>query len=129
MNKKVIIAVVAVIVLAAVGAWLYMYMKPATTQTSNVSTATASATITYTDKGFDPSTVTVKTGDSIKLVNNSSLSLKFSSDDHPTHLKDPELNLSDLSPGATTTFNVTQTGSNGYHNHNQPSDTGIIVVN
>ncbi|HLG91031.1 MAG TPA: cupredoxin domain-containing protein [Candidatus Saccharimonadales bacterium] len=89
---------------------------------------TPAATITYTDSGFEPAEVTINSGDSLKVVNNSSSSLDFESSVHPVHTDNPELNIGSISPGSDKTFKITKTGTWGYHNHENPSDTGRINV-
>lgn len=86
------------------------------------------ATISYTDKGFEPSTLTVKTGDTVRIQNNSTMSLSFNSDDHPAHTKYSELNVGDVPQGGSETFTVTTKGTWGFHNHDNASDTGTITV-
>ncbi len=85
-------------------------------------------TITYTSNGFDPASLTVTSGSSVTIKNNSSSLLQFDSDPHPEHTDDPELNVGTISPGQSKTITVTKTGSHGYHNHLNPSDTGVLVV-
>src|SRR5688500_10862335 len=56
---------------------------PNDTQTDEATVNTASAaTITFTDDGFSPSTLTVKSGDTIAVKNDSSSSLEFESNPH-----------------------------------------------
>lgn len=88
----------------------------------------ASTTITYTDNGFSPATITVKAGTTITVKNDSSNPLQFSSDPHPQHTDNTELNMSVLSAGKSGTITVTKTGTWGYHNHLNDGDTGTIVV-
>jgi plastocyanin len=85
------------------------------------------ATITYGGNGFSPSTLTVKSGTTV-TVKNTAGPLEFASDPHPAHTDDPELNAGVVKTGGSVTFTVTKTGSHGYHNHLNPSDTGTIVV-
>src|SRR5688572_6293775 len=85
-------------------------------------------TITYTDNGFTPATVTVSSGATITVTNDSSETVGFKSDPHPVHTENTELNLDDLGPGQTDTFTVSTVGSWGYHNHLNPDQTGTIVV-
>lgn len=105
-----------------------------TTQQSADATQTAeadqkvAATISYTDKGFEPNTVTVKAGDTVRVQNNSTMTLSFNSDDHPAHTKDSELNVGNVPQGGSETFTVSKKGTWGYHNHNNASDTGTIIV-
>jgi plastocyanin len=87
-----------------------------------------SSTITYSNNGFSPSTLSVKVGTVITIKNTSSNPLQFSSDPHPQHTDDPELNMGALSSGQSQTLTVTKTGTHGYHNHLNPGDTGTLVV-
>lgn len=86
------------------------------------------ATIVYTDDGFVPSSVTVKSGDKISVQNKSSRSLQFSSAPHPSHTENRELNQNTLPAGGSQTFTVTTKGRFGFHDHLNPSNTGTLVV-
>jgi plastocyanin len=46
----------------------------------------APVTITYTDKGFDPKTVTITQGQTVTWVNNSTHQMWIASAQHPTHM-------------------------------------------
>ncbi|HYH36222.1 MAG TPA: cupredoxin domain-containing protein, partial [Candidatus Saccharimonadales bacterium] len=86
------------------------------------------ATITYTDDGFSPAKITVKTGTTVTIRNESSNALQFDSDPHPAHTDNEELNINNVPTGGSETFTVKRTGTFGYHNHLNASDTGTIVV-
>lgn len=88
----------------------------------------AENTINYGDNGFEPSSLTVKSGTTILVKNNSSKSLQYSSDDHPVHAKNKELNLGVLAPGKSETFDATNIGTHGYHNHLKVDHTGTLIV-
>lgn len=88
----------------------------------------SAATITYTDNGFQPGKVTVKSGDQITVKNDSPQSLQFSSDPHPIHTDNPQLNQSVLQPGRSQSFTVTSKGTWGYHDHLNEINTGTIIV-
>jgi len=90
--------------------------------------ATSSSTITYTDNGFSPATLSVKSGTQITIKNDSSHILQFDSDPHPEHTDDIELNVGVIPPGGNQTILVTKTGTHGYHNHANADDTGTIIV-
>lgn len=90
--------------------------------------AEAAAVITYTDDGFSPSTVKVKSGQVILVKNDSSGDLQFSSDEHPTHELNDELNHIVINPGESQSFDVTEVGTWGYHNHLNSSHGGTIVA-
>lgn len=139
MNKKLLIGLVVGLIVIVAGGWLFLdtWQHSSTTDspqtdTSNTQTDTentvAAATITYTNSGFTPDTLTVKAGGTIRIVNQSSGVLEFSSNDHPTHLKDPELNMAELEPGKDQMLKVTEPGEWGYHNHLKAEDTGTLTV-
>lgn len=145
MNTSVkIIAVIAVVVLLGVGGYYVLQrsnnatMAPtATTNTTNNPTQPAAnsdeskpvaATITYTDDGFEPALTTVKSGDTLKIVNNSSEQLQMDSNPHPVHTDDPELNIGAVEPGTSKTFVLTTRGTWGFHNHLDPGNTAKVDV-
>jgi plastocyanin len=135
-NKTTLWIVVLLVVVAGVGAGVYFATKtPAAntnqstnTPSNNNTDTTAAVTITATDDGFSPATVTLKKGQTIKVVNNASSPIQFSSADHPTHLQDPELNMATLSPGKSGTVTPETVGTHGYHDHLHPSHTGSMTV-
>ena len=95
-------------------------------------TQTAAGTVTFSDSGVSPSTVTIKFGESLTWVNNSSKSVQVGSANHPTHTLNQELTsgefVTELAPGASATVTLTKKGTWGYHNHLDPSVTGKVVV-
>ena len=84
--------------------------------------------ITYTDAGFEPGELTVKTGTVITIKNESSRDVQFSSDDHPAHRNNTQMNLRTLSPGESATYTATVAGEWGFHDHIDESKTGTITV-
>lgn len=85
-------------------------------------------TINFTDQGFEPSSVTVKQGTTVTIKNNSSRDVQFSSDDHPTHRDNTEMNLSTIAPGESDSYFATTPGTWGYHDHLDESKTGTVTV-
>jgi len=138
--------VLAVIILAlgAGGAWWYVNDKNTPSEsstnltaadhsenkddTSNDEATDAAVTITYSDAGFSASAETVRAGDTILVVNNSSEVLQFSSDPHPQHTDNSELNLPTLRPGEQETMVVDKPGKWGFHNHLNDDHFGSITV-
>ena len=98
------------------------------TSTSSNADQNSKATITYSDNGFSPQTLTVQAGTAVTIKNTSSGPFQFDSDPHPAHTDDPELNIGTVESGQSMTFTPTVKGSHGYHNHLNPSDTGILIV-
>ena len=154
MNKNIIVPVIAIaVILLAGGGYLLtkdsdngLESSQATTQTSqdnqsappddtvantqNDTTAQgAEATITYSDNGYSPASLTVKSGTTVTIKNSSSSSIQFDSDPHPAHTANPELNVGSVAPGESKTFTPTTKGSHAYHNHLDSSQTGLLIVN
>lgn len=138
MNKtlKLIFAIV-VVAIVAVSLILFLGKKPAkqgdsSTDTNQSSSSeqdqVASATITYDGTTFSPATVAVEAGSAIQVVNNASDAVEPSSDPHPVHTANPEINFGDIAPGESKTVTVTTKGTWGYHNHYDKNQKGTIVV-
>src|SRR6266498_4463725 len=93
MSKKIIISVVLLILLGA-GAYLFLKQSNTTTTTTNVTNTQtnkpATATITYSDSGYSPAEITVKSGDTVEIKNTTSSTMQFDSDPHPIHTDDPD---------------------------------------
>jgi len=144
--KAFIIGLVAVVVIGG-GGYLLMHKnntnsssngssQPSSSQTSSApqsssnssSNTPAAATITYDGNSFSPSSVTVKSGDTVAIKNTSSSDVQFQSNPHPTHTDDTDLNVGVVMAGQTANFTVTKKGTFGYHNHLNPDQTGSITI-
>jgi plastocyanin len=85
--------------------------------------------VKITDSGFDPSSLTVDAGATVKFENESSDDAWPASNVHPTHQLYPGFDAKKpLLPGDSYSFTFTKTGSWGYHNHLEPDVQGTIVV-
>jgi len=102
--------------------------KVASTEASQAPVANTGVVITFTNNGFDKSQYTVRAGAVVTVKNESDMNMQFSSDDHPTHREDPELNMEVLSPGESGTFTANTTGTHGFHDHINDQYTGILEV-
>lgn len=137
MNKFIVILIIIILI---VGGFFLFYGKSNTptienqtpnspessTQTANVQ---SKVVITYTDAGFMPQTITIKSGDIVTFVNQSSRKMWTASDPHPAHTNYPDFDEKvSVGKGESWSFVFDKVGSWGYHNHNNPSDTGTIVV-
>ncbi len=146
MSKKVIIGLILVLLVAAGGAFAIFGMNneeaSAPSTSSNASTtdetsqssdalgqpSAEQSTITFTSSGFSPTELTVKKGAVITVKNDSSSEVQFSSDDHPTHRENQEMNLRVLKAGESTTYTAETVGEWGFHDHIDDSKTGMITV-
>lgn len=97
-------------------------------QTTDSTQSESKSTIVFTDDGFQPSSLTVSRGTTVTIKNESSDRLQFSSDDHPTHRLNSEMNLSTIDSGESTTYVANEVGEWGYHDHLNDSLTGTITV-
>ncbi len=151
-NKTWLYVVGAIVVLALLGVGLWAMMQgddadDATVESSQGSTSQAEASgntdattdtddataadsieIVYTDSGFEKSSYTVGAGGTVIVKNDSSSDLQFSSDDHPAHLDNSELNQSVLASGDSQEFVVTETGTWGIHDHLNDANTTELIV-
>lgn len=87
-----------------------------------------STVIVFTDDGFNPSDYTSKLGEAVTVRNDSNMDLEFSSDDHPTHTENPELNLSKLAPGESATFTPAEAKTYSFHDHINAQYNGTLTV-
>jgi plastocyanin len=143
-NKKAVIAVV-VVAIVAIGAGVATYMlmsknntekepeitapKDETQQTtSNDANSDAKVDVVFTDNGFEKDKYTVKSGETLLIKNDSSDTLQFSSDDHPTHRLNGELNAPAIGPGETTELTPEKVGTYGIHDHIHSQFTTVVEV-
>jgi plastocyanin len=134
---KIILAIIGVIIIAG-AVWLLTSNKTAespstpdstqNTNSSNNDNNKATVTITYTSSGFTPPSITIKSGQAVKIVNNSDKVMQFASNDHPVHTDNPELNAGDILPGESSTITLTTKGEWGYHDHYDAAKGGTITV-
>jgi len=162
MNQKIIIAVI-VILLLAVGGWFLINAMNAPADQTNQQTNTngqqqnpvvdvevgvnppvpASHEVIYTDAGYAPTTLTIKTGDTVVFKNQSSGGMWTGSAMHPTHTAYsgtnvqqhcPDLENDDFDecksdqPGNSWSFTFKKAGEWGYHNHVKSNHFGKIIV-
>lgn len=138
MNKKHVVTILVIVLLgmaATAMAWLVLQPgnKVAVPETESSDqpmeqSAGSEVVIKYTDSGFEPSAIAAKKGDTLRVENESSGSLEFSSDDHPMHTDNPELNMSPLASGESGVLVLTRSGEWGIHNHVKDEDTAYITV-
>ncbi len=147
MSKNTTIAIVVVLVLI-IGGWLLTRPSQQVSQTPQatdnpVSTSTPASTSTATpdaamtaqknlvkisSDGFTPKSITIKLGDTITWTNVDTENHTVNSDNHPTHLLYPFLNLGKILPGESKSVTPATAGTFTYHDHLNPSLTGSITV-
>lgn len=140
MNSKLLLGLLLVIIIA-VGGFMLLSNKSTNnnpsqnqnTQDANVTPATQTtqaqdANVTAGQNGFEPQTLTVKTGTRVIWTNKSGGPVTVNSDNHPTHLLWPFLNLGEFDNGSSVSVTFDKNGKYTYHNHLNASQTGTVIV-
>lgn len=140
MNNKTLITIIAVLVL--IGAVVVITGKSGNETTQSTSQSTPAQTqetggtvpketvanVDLTSSGFDPKTITVKTGTRVIWLNKSGDVATVHSDMHPTHQLYAPINLGEFPDGSSVQLVFDKPGEYGYHDHLNPSRTGTVVV-
>ena len=147
MNNKTLVTIIAVLVL--IGAVVVVLGKlgnktsqpggitgqPSTPAQSTTKQGTGGAipketivNVNLTSSGFDPKTITIKTGTRAIWVNKSGGDATVNSAVHPTHQLFPPLNLGQFPDGSSVQLVFDKPGTYKYHNHLNPGQTGTVVV-
>lgn len=98
--------------------------------------------VSYTASGFSPQSVTVRAGQAVRFVNQTSARMWVAADEHPTHTEydgsDRATHCSGTYSGPTPfdqcqagseyTFVFTKAGTFDYHNHAAAEHSGTVVV-
>jgi len=109
------------------------------TETPTVIEQNTPIVVTYTDEGFEPGALTVKQGQSVRWVNNSSRPMWPASAFHPTHRGYPEKTEDDclgsafdacaeIAIGDSWEFIFNVLGTWRYHDHISVNRTGTVEV-
>jgi plastocyanin len=100
-----------------------------TTPTPNPTPTPGGTTVTIgTDGRVSPTSLTVSAGTRVTFVNNHNRQHDMASDPHPEHTNCQEVNqVGNLQPGQSRqTGNLNTVRSCGYHDHNDPSNSGLM---
>ena len=84
--------------------------------------------ITLTSTGFNPETVTIKTGTRVFWLNKSGTDGSVNSDNHPTNLLFPFLNLGEFDNRSSVSVVFEKAGKYTYHNEVNPDQRGTVIV-
>ncbi|OGN03306.1 MAG: hypothetical protein A2655_00555 [Candidatus Yanofskybacteria bacterium RIFCSPHIGHO2_01_FULL_43_42] len=157
MNKAVLLTTIVVIL---IGITVFVFVKdtkdasrpplatltptPTTEEASTTPTpAVSKTTVTYSDSGYNPTTVTIKSGDIVVFKNSGSKIMWTASAAHPTHNIYPGSGIEMCGTntlveffdacrgyglGESWEFRFDKRGTWKYHNHLQPSHAGTIIV-
>lgn len=101
--------------------------------------------VTLTDSGFSPAALTIRAGETVRFVNQSSRGMWVGADEHPTHTEYDGTSTREhcadglntngsfdqcqqAAPGSFWEYTFEKSGTFGFHNHVGASNTGTIVV-
>lgn len=142
MNNKILITVGVVILIIVVAA-VFMFTNKTNVQSTNqagtnnnVTTPTVTTAVSkqepvsvkVTSSGYEPKELTIKAGTLVTWINNSGAAVTVSSDNHPTHLLWPFLNLGSFADKSSVSVIFEKPGVYTYHNHFNSSQTGTVTV-
>lgn len=116
---------------------------PGSSGVEEIKVSSAASVVTYTNNGFNPSVIEVRTGETVTWVNESSGNMWVASIIHPTHKAYDGTSLGEhcnnagvisfdacelVPSGAEWSFSFDQSGEWGYHDHVNAFRTGKVVV-
>ncbi len=109
---------------------------PSPTQTPTQTTSEGSpsadmmqqSVVKITATGFQPSTITIKAGESVTWINQETKIRNVSSDPHPQHTLHPFMNIGNIAASKESSVTFSSKGTYTYHDHLTPSHKGTIVV-
>ena len=138
MSKPAKIVLALVIVIAVTSTAIFLSSKKEPTESSSQSqtqtggndngSLATDVSIKYDGDSFSLSSDSVVVGGTVIVTNNSEKELNFSSDPHPVHTDNSELNAGDIAPGESKTFTLNKVGKWGFHNHLNSSQNGELTV-
>ncbi|MBP6868514.1 MAG: hypothetical protein KBC16_00180 [Candidatus Pacebacteria bacterium] len=154
---KKLIAILIVVLIAGAGV-VYVQTQEVRAPEATITTETPSAseqkspgspishTIIYDGQGFSPTTLTVKAGETVTFVNQSTRGMWVGADEHPTHTSYDGSSTSQhcgktgpvdatvfdqciaVQNGGSWSFTFTKVGSFDFHNHVAGGAHGTVVV-
>jgi plastocyanin len=92
------------------------------------STEKASLVITYGNDGFEQASYTVKSGETVLVENASKEEFYFTTGDHHNHDIHSPLNLGTIAPGESSSFVAPEAKTYGFHNHDNETEAGTLIV-
>lgn len=133
------------IVVLVLGGWFFMQSQkssqPASSSTPQVQVETPAASssataevmdkkvVTITSAGFSPKDITVKVGETVVWINQDTNPHTVNSDPHPTHTVYQPINqVGRIQASEEKSFTFDKAGTYKYHDHLNPSLTGIVTV-
>ncbi len=125
MNKTYLIIAGLIVVVVFLAGFL-LFGKQKTTTSSKTETVNTKNLVMYSNSGFLPETLTIKSGETATFKNETSGAMWVASNPHPVHT---DFSVFDQkSVGDTYSFSFSSSGTYKYHNHRNPRATGTVIV-
>jgi len=137
MNKtsvSVLVGVIALVVIGGLVIWYFIGQDEAinvnTTNTVPVEVRTGPPenTVWIVNGSFNPSVVTVKTGEKVTWINKDSIKRKVSAETNPATGSGTSFESTELLKGDSYSFTFSQSGLWGYYDYLNPIKRGAIIV-
>lgn len=132
MNKNLVLIIVFILIL--VGGVYFFTTKPsnktqpATNPAQTLKLPEKSQGIVLTKSGFEPNEIKIKAKTLVIWVNKSVAAATVNSDNHPTHLLYPFLNLGEFANESSVQVKFDNPGRYTYHDHLNPGQKGTVIV-
>ncbi len=140
-QKNILIVVIVVLIIVAGGllAWYFMQDEEVTS-TNTVTNTNSNATLNTAgekpaknvvwiiDGSFNPSVVTINTGDTVTWVNKDEISRQVASDPYPSNSALPNLESEPLEINDEYSYTFDETGTWFYHDNLNPINKGTVIV-
>lgn len=123
------IGIVSVVLFVGGGFFFMWRYRASSQQTVRTSASLDGKTISMGEDGFEPDSLTVSVGTTIKFVNDDTYWHWPASDPHPSHTFYSELDPKQpIKPGTNWEVTLTKSGKWGIHDHLAPYVIGTITV-
>lgn len=85
--------------------------------------------VRMTQNGFEPQTLTIQKGETVLFSNEGTRDIRPASNPHPVHSDYPEFDAREnIIPGQFWNYTFEKVGTWNYHDHNNETLTGTIIV-
>jgi plastocyanin len=139
MNSKILVFLATIVLVIVLGGYFLSTLSSKTMQTQKPDTQNTtketvknknieSVSVEVTEKGYQPAELKISAGSQVIWTNKSGTTVTVSSDNHPTHLLWPFLNLGSFSNDENVSVVFEKPGKYTYHNHFNPAQKGTVIV-
>ena len=131
--KKMMIAIIVLIVVTVAGAAAYVYVNrdgDADSADTSQEGSDEAVTIEITANGFEPQVMQVDVGTTVMWTNTDTVPHGIQANPYPEGTDLPSLNTeTEIGPGESYSYTFGDAGEYGYHDKDDPTDNGEVVVN